>query len=42
MGKVQNAHPLIPGAKITGQQAKGPMHILKPERHEFSQISEEI
>lgn len=40
MGKVQNSHPLIPGAKITGKEDRGPLHMQKPQPHEVQRIAE--
>lgn len=41
-GKVESAHPIIPGAKISSQKDRGPLHIMKPVPHELSKIPEMI
>jgi hypothetical protein len=34
VGKVKNSHPNIPGARITGKEDKGPLHMQRPRAHE--------
>ena len=38
-GKVDRACPNIPGARMTGKEDKGPLHMQKPQPHESEAYS---
>ena len=38
-GKVDRACPNIPGARMTGKEDRGPLHMQKPLPHESAQYS---
>ena len=39
-GKMERACPNIPGAKMTGREDRGPLHMQKPQPHDSAQYSQ--